>query len=331
MSMRTGVLLQQRRRSLDGDRELIIADQGTRIWLAGGDLQLQSDDQVVHHHTLSKHEGSENVPTGGGIYMSGSNSLIEDCLITQNFTQWEGMNDAQKARSTAMAIRAATSSTTPSTTPAVTTSAARSSQKHWQARNAESEGMGIAGYKTTLTITDCVIDGNTVLNQFRTSCDSNSVRPPAVAFVVQGKHGVDHRYHHQGQLGETVRGDLRIRIRDQPHPVRDQRKQRHRHLSGRGFGNAHSSVESPTRPLIETTLRIDRERGACQPHSAPERVDAVASFGRHSGHNRDGSRHGRTEASPSFIRRLGAGPDTVQLAAVAKSRAPGRHSFQPYP
>jgi pectin methylesterase-like acyl-CoA thioesterase len=158
-------------------RDLIIAD-GNAHGYAGG-IQIFNCSPTISSCTITgnsalyRNDGSEASPTGGGIYLSGSDSLIVDCTITGNFAQWEGMNDASGG-----GIYCTEGE--PTLRGCHITDNSIYYTGHDPCGNCEgpqcgqAEGMGIAGYKTTLTIIDCVIEGNSVLNQFMTACDSNS-------------------------------------------------------------------------------------------------------------------------------------------------------------
>ncbi|MCP4743905.1 MAG: hypothetical protein GY871_17000, partial [Actinomycetales bacterium] len=157
---------------------LIIADGNAHGY--GGGIQVFNCSPTIKSCTITgnsalyRNDGSaENNPSGGGIYLSGSDSLIEDCTITDNSVQWEGSKDAAGG-----GIYCNEGSPTLSGCQVTDNSIFHTGGDPCGdcagPECGQAEGMGIAGYKTTLTITNCVIEGNTVADQYRTVCDSNS-------------------------------------------------------------------------------------------------------------------------------------------------------------
>ncbi|MAC75092.1 MAG: hypothetical protein CMJ22_05850, partial [Phycisphaerae bacterium] len=159
-------------------QNLIIAD-GNAHGYSGG-IQVFNCSPTIKSCTITgnsalyRNDGSaENNPSGGGIYLSGSDSLIEDCTITDNSVQWEGTKDAAGG-----GIYCNEGSPTLSgcqiTDNSIFHTGGDPCGDCAGPECGQAEGMGIAGYKTTLTITNCVIEGNTVADQYTTVCDSNS-------------------------------------------------------------------------------------------------------------------------------------------------------------
>ena len=164
---------------------LIIEDGNAHGY--GGGIQIFNASPTIRscvirgNSALFRNDGeAENNPSGGGIYLSESDSLIEDCTITDNAVQWEGSNDAEGG-----GIKCNGGSPTLSGCQITANSIYYTpSDEIFGDQDpcgdcagpqcAQAAGMGIAGYQTTLTITDCVIEGNTVAGQFTTSCDSNA-------------------------------------------------------------------------------------------------------------------------------------------------------------
>ena len=130
---------------------------------------------ITGNSALYRNDGSEAKPRGGGIYLSNSDSLIEDCTITGNAVQWEGDLDAYgggiycKDGSPTLSGCRITDNCIYHTGSDPCKGDCGESGKCGQA-----EGMGIAADGATLTITDCVIEGNTVQGQYTTSCNTNA-------------------------------------------------------------------------------------------------------------------------------------------------------------
>ena len=159
-------------------QNLIIADGNAHGY--GGGIQVFNCSPTIKSCTITgnsalyRNDGSaENNPSGGGIYLSGSDSLIEDCTITSNRAQWEGSKDAAGG-----GIYCTGGSPTLSgcqiTDNSIFHTGGDPCGDCAGPECGQAEGMGIAGYQTTLTITNCVIEGNTVADQYTTVCDSNS-------------------------------------------------------------------------------------------------------------------------------------------------------------
>ncbi|MFB0986845.1 MAG: hypothetical protein QMB94_11145, partial [Phycisphaerales bacterium] len=140
----------------------------------GGGIQIFNSSPTIRSCTIvdnsaqySQDTEAGSNPKGAGIYLSDSDSLIEDCWITGNTNGWSGYTGSfgggiyvDKGAPTIARCRI-TDNTCEYTGGSASPQNPCGNCTDMAGVCGQAQGIGIATDDTTLTITDCLIDGNT--------------------------------------------------------------------------------------------------------------------------------------------------------------------------
>ena len=153
--------------------EKLIITRGAAVGYGGG-IQMFSASPTIRSCTIVNNsaqyseEGSAGGnPKGAGIYLSESDSLIEDCWITENTSFWSGYSGSfgagiyVKSGAPTIARCRITDNTCQYFSAELFPNNPCGNCSGSPGECGQAQGIGIGTDDTTLTITDCLIDGNT--------------------------------------------------------------------------------------------------------------------------------------------------------------------------
>ena len=153
--------------------EKLIITNGAAVGYGGG-IQMFSASPTIRSCTIVDNSAQYSQvgsvgskPSGAGIYLSESDSLIEDCWITGNTSNWSGYTGSfgagiyVKGGAPTIARCRITDNTCQYTGGPVFPQNPCGNCSGSSGVCGQAQGIGIATDDTTLTITDCLIDGNT--------------------------------------------------------------------------------------------------------------------------------------------------------------------------